>query len=170
MAKSKFDYSKPKSGDSFCWTGPMFLARQNFPKDSCVVSVSRTMQENIVSSGASRFPVRHFRDQNDPHPCLGWKRRSALQVAFFLSDLGHGHRQFHCLQNGHHPFVKTVSVHDGYVVYKLFPFRPCTSKRRVRSPADDKGVKKLWTSTSTRLEQTSTTKIDRTDQSPLIIF
>ena len=71
MAKSKFDHSKPKSGDTFCWTGPMFLASQNFPKDSCVVSLRRTMQENIVSSGASRFPVRHFRDQNDPHPCLG---------------------------------------------------------------------------------------------------
>lgn len=29
------------------------------------------VQENIVSSGASRFPVRHFRDPNDPHPSLG---------------------------------------------------------------------------------------------------
>eukprot|EP00913_Durusdinium_trenchii_P011317 g10629.t1 len=30
--------------------------------------ITRMSLENIVSSGASRFPVRHFRDQNDPHP------------------------------------------------------------------------------------------------------
>ncbi|CAE8587663.1 unnamed protein product, partial [Polarella glacialis] len=30
--------------------------------------ITRMSLENILSSGASRFPVRHFRDQNDPHP------------------------------------------------------------------------------------------------------
>jgi len=30
--------------------------------------ITRMSLENIVSSGASRFPVRHYRDQNDPHP------------------------------------------------------------------------------------------------------
>lgn len=36
-------------------------------------------QENIVSSGASRFPVRHFRDQNDPHPQLGMRDAGSIQ-------------------------------------------------------------------------------------------
>eukprot|EP00930_Biecheleria_cincta_P046083 TRINITY_DN31781_c0_g1_i1.p1 TRINITY_DN31781_c0_g1~~TRINITY_DN31781_c0_g1_i1.p1 ORF type:complete len:640 (+),score=144.49 TRINITY_DN31781_c0_g1_i1:67-1986(+) len=30
--------------------------------------ITRMSLENIVVSGASRFPVRHFRDPNDPHP------------------------------------------------------------------------------------------------------
>lgn len=40
--------------------------------------ITRMSLENIVSSGASRFPVRHFRDQNDPHPWLG--RRVSVSV------------------------------------------------------------------------------------------
>lgn len=81
------------------------------------------MQENIVSSGASRFPVRHFRDQNDTHPCLGWKRCRAMSgLRFLLSDLAHGHRQFHCLQNGH-PFVEMGSIQNGHIVSKCHIYR-----------------------------------------------
>mmetsp|Transcript_85028 Transcript_85028/g.132877 ORF Transcript_85028/g.132877 Transcript_85028/m.132877 type:complete len:645 (+) Transcript_85028:108-2042(+) len=30
--------------------------------------ITRLSLENLISSGGSRFPVRHFRDQDDPHP------------------------------------------------------------------------------------------------------
>mmetsp|Transcript_83646 Transcript_83646/g.187050 ORF Transcript_83646/g.187050 Transcript_83646/m.187050 type:complete len:482 (+) Transcript_83646:141-1586(+) len=30
--------------------------------------ITRMSLENLISSGASRFPVRHYRDQDDPHP------------------------------------------------------------------------------------------------------
>lgn len=30
--------------------------------------ITRMSLENLIASGASRFPVRHYRDQDDPHP------------------------------------------------------------------------------------------------------
>eukprot|EP00928_Gymnodinium_smaydae_P028953 TRINITY_DN21944_c0_g1_i1.p1 TRINITY_DN21944_c0_g1~~TRINITY_DN21944_c0_g1_i1.p1 ORF type:complete len:645 (+),score=158.40 TRINITY_DN21944_c0_g1_i1:138-2072(+) len=30
--------------------------------------ITQMSLENLIASGASRFPVRHYRDQNDPHP------------------------------------------------------------------------------------------------------
>ena len=113
MAKSKFDHSNRKCGDSSCWSHVLCLANQNFPKRFvCCFCRSDLLQENIVSSGASRFPVRHFRDQNDPHPCLGCSVVPCV-FAFFLSVLGHRR-----LQNGH-PFVETISIYDGYIVYSI---------------------------------------------------
>ena len=67
------------------------------------------------------------------------------------------------------PLLKRYPFMMGIYYINSFHLDHGTSKRKVRSPADDKGVKKLCFSTSTRLEQTST-KIDHTDQSPLIIF
>lgn len=78
------------------------------------------VQENIVSSGASRFPVRHFRDPNDPHPSLG----SAGGVPAGLWRLGMAvDRSQWGWRIGSHGWTWLILFHDDSYVLMVFDNR-----------------------------------------------